>query len=448
MRRTVSLPRSGFFAGLCMLVLLGPASDASADVFVLQGEPGAAGADGAAGAQGTPGANGTACWDLDGDGLPSLLTEDVDGDGDVDIDDCKGADGVDGVDGTNGLDGAPGPTGATGANGLDGVDGANGADGADGVDGAAGAAGADGADGLACWDLDGDGSPNLLTEDSNGDGDVDVDDCRSSSDCPLGFVLDPSETQFTLCYDPDTTVLGPDEMVLVGDFWVDRYESSVWDNADCTGTQYGTTSADDYPATFPNTGFWTQPLYACSVAGVPPSRMLTWLQAQQSCSLAGKALCSNQQWQAAVAGTVDPGSFDGDGGGACNTLSGLGNARATGAAGDSPSAADSCMSAWGAEDMIGNLWEWGTDWYASGLTPQYLDGQATVPWPAGYHDDAIWNVNGRAQNGVDWVDGSPAATTRGGSWADGTDAGSFSMSLSRGPTHFEDIIGFRCCRGR
>ena len=38
---------------------------------------------------------------------------------------------------------------------------------------------------------------------------------------------------------------GTDRMVKVGDFWIDKYEMSAWQNADCTGTQYGA-SADNW----------------------------------------------------------------------------------------------------------------------------------------------------------------------------------------------------------
>ena len=52
-------------------------------------------------------------------------------------------------------------------------------DGAAGQDGENGADGADGADGLHCWDLDGNGEPNV-DEDINGDDTVDVLDCRGA----------------------------------------------------------------------------------------------------------------------------------------------------------------------------------------------------------------------------------------------------------------------------
>ena len=265
--------------------------------------------------------------------------------------------------------------------------------------------------------------------------------------CPLGYVHDASETQFTLCYDPDSA-LGADEMVRVGDFWVDRYEGSAWSDPDCTVGQYGATTTDDYPADLPDTGNWNSglpPVYACSVPGVTPSRMLTWFQAQQSCAASGKDLCSNEQWQAAAAGTWDPGA--GPTGDQCNTSSS--GARTTGSAGSAPADSSSCMSAWGAEDMVGNLWEWTGDWYAAGMGGwMTADGQSTSPWPASYDGDQTWNLDGRAHNGTAWTDALPAAALRGGYWGDGASAGVFALHLGDGPSRWSTGLGFRCCRSR
>ncbi len=73
------------------------------------------------------------CWDLDYDGEADA-NEDTNGDGTVDVYDCRGEDG----------------SGGAGSNGSDGQD---------------------------CWDLDGDGIGDP-EEDTNGDGVVDVYDCR------------------------------------------------------------------------------------------------------------------------------------------------------------------------------------------------------------------------------------------------------------------------------
>jgi formylglycine-generating enzyme required for sulfatase activity len=240
---------------------------------------------------------------------------------------------------------------------------------------------------------------------------------------------------------------------------VDRYEASVWDDPACdgvTGTQFGQT-ADDYPpGTYPDNGNVTVALYACSVAGVPPSRFATWFQAQQACVASGKRLCSNEEWQAAAAGTRDPGAWPGASGtctstppavGRCNTCSTA--PRNTGQAGSVAGGADDCVSAHGAEDMIGNVTEWVAWWGQVGLHWQTGDGQQGT-WPADYGSDGTWNMDGRVGHVWPWTNGLPAAANRGGFWHYGTAEGTFDFNLSVGPGYRTDLslFGFRCCRMR
>ena len=77
------------------------------------------------GIDGSAGTSGQSCWDLDGDGEADA-SEDVNGDGIVDVQDCQGQPGQDGQD---------------------------------------------------CWDLNGNGEPDPV-EDINGDGSINVEDCQ------------------------------------------------------------------------------------------------------------------------------------------------------------------------------------------------------------------------------------------------------------------------------
>jgi len=103
------------------------------------GPQGPAGSSGSAGSDGQTGSDGISCWDLNGNGLAQLDSEDINGDGQVSVADCQGLAGNDGKDGT---------------------------------------------DGIACWDLNGNGLSEPYTEDINHDGLVDVLDCHGSDGHP------------------------------------------------------------------------------------------------------------------------------------------------------------------------------------------------------------------------------------------------------------------------
>ena len=272
-------------------------------------------------------------------------------------------------------------------------------------------------------------------------------------DCPTGYERDATATSIVLCR-KGLSGGSFDEVVRVGTgasaFWVDRYEASVWQNADGSGAQYGVTTAN-YPSSFPPNGQWTVPVYSLSRSGVTPSRRLTWFQAQEVCTTSGKRLPTGTEWLRAARLTPDPGASNGTGG-TCVTGSSEPNPRNTGGG-------TSCVSAWGVQDMIGNLWEWTDEWDASvgqvTSPPQTVNGSHVTgisvnglltPWPSDYGGDMTSNITSTVTNNeVAGVIGVPSAAIRGGYWSLGGNlAGIFALDLGRGPSHSGQDIGFRC----
>ena len=165
----------------------------------------------------------------------------------------------------------------------------------------------------------------------------------------------------------------PPDAVLSGTTCIDKYEASVWrvpgalttnaalvakiqqgtvtaaDLAAGAATALGTAS-DNYAPCADNGQNCSNDIYAVSLQGVAPSANLTWFQAQVACKNARKRLPSNEEWQAAVAGTPDPGPDNG-----------TTDCDSTGALSLTGSRSD-CVSSDGAFDMVGNLYELVADW--------------------------------------------------------------------------------------
>ncbi len=222
----------------------------------------------------------------------------------------------------------------------------------------------------------------------------------------------------------------PEGMASVGPLCFDIYEASVVDQSG---------NAVDKSACGENGNDCKDVIFARSEADKAPAEAFTWFQAQQACANSGKRLPTSAEWQMAVAGTVDPGENDGISNTSCNTSSAT--VRSTGLAGTVAGGADSCISSWGAEDMIGNVEEWVADWVQGG-TDTWNPNSGT----AGdvYNGDALNGANpasfqGNGQN-------FPAAVLRGGSVSHGTIAGAFYYVSIVAPSVSSDRIGFRCVK--
>jgi hypothetical protein len=215
--------------------------------------------------------------------------------------------------------------------------------------------------------------------------------------CPRDYTHNPAALPGTVCIRtvPLGTTMVQDEVVKVGTgataFWVDRYEAAVHQAS--TGAQLAASDAvgGALPPTIASSGLEVTGHYprdtprsalAFSHSG-RPTVSITWFHANAACRAAGKRLLRREEWFAAASGTND--------GAACWTDPSNRGTRVS-------SPTNGCTSASGAHDMIGNVWEWTSEWYAGAGAAAQVN-SALQNWPAEYNMDATWNVNGATNTG-------------------------------------------------
>lgn len=260
--------------------------------------------------------------------------------------------------------------------------------------------------------------------------------------CFVLFGVSP-ESAFAGFPDGPPTKCAPDA-VLSGSRCIDMFEASVWRVPAPTGvnkglvkkirqgkatrekllaagaTLLGASNAIPYTPC-EKYGANCTDIFALSLPGVEPSRVITWFQAQQACKNVGKQLPRNDDWQAAVIGTPDPGPDNGTTD--CNTLGD--GAAPTGSR-------SACVSNDGAFDMVGNLYEWTAEW----VTRTSCGGS--------------WNVvtdDSQCLTGSALTTGEPGAIVRGGSYDvdNSTAAGPLTIRTFI-PSLDTTYVGFRCIR--
>ena len=214
-----------------------------------------------------------------------------------------------------------------------------------------------------CDLLDSDCDGEMVDGEADGDGDG-LPDC-------LGMVAVPSG-EFEMGCAPADTLCAGDESPLHGVhvdiFLIDVHGVTVADYEDCV-----TDGGCNTPSTYAASCNWS------TSRTDHPVNCVSWQQAADFCSWAGKRLPTEAEWEKAARGTAaqvwpwgdSPGAtcaraVMNDGGGVgCGT--GL-----TWAVGSKPDGA----SEYGVLDLSGQLWEWTNDWYDAGY---YMTSPASNP---------------------------------------------------------------------
>jgi len=231
---------------------------------------------------------------------------------------------------------------------------------------------------------------------------------------------------------------------VAGTVCLDRYEESVWrvpnpTTANATlvrmirvgkateagllaagATELGT-AGHDYAPCADDGQNCADDIYAVSLPSVVPSTQITWFQAEEACANSRKRLPTSAEWQVGANGTPDAGPDDlaTD----CNTFSPL-TLVPTGSR-------SRCVSARGAVDMVGNVYEWVADW---------------VPRSTGCSSWGTLSDDSMCIAGASTTANGPGALLRGGDFGSGNEAGPLTISANFGPTNFGPSIGFRCVR--
>ncbi|MDA3840420.1 MAG: SUMF1/EgtB/PvdO family nonheme iron enzyme [Patescibacteria group bacterium] len=231
--------------------------------------------------------------------------------------------------------------------------------------------------------------------------------------------------------------LCPSDMAYIpssgGGFCIDKYEASAGNgcpNKD-TGSQRDSrlnmTNADCKPA---------------SAEGAIPWVYISQTQAREACARAGKRLPSNKEWLSASLGTPDKNSLwlTSD----CQVAENWKNQPGLTGSGET------CVSSFGAFDMIGNVWEWTDETISDGkLNGEILPSQGFV-YEANADGIAIEisdSPSDNYKNDYFWIKNTGVrGVARGGFYSNEEEAGVYSAYLVSQPSYIGIGVGFRCVK--
>jgi len=227
-------------------------------------------------------------------------------------------------------------------------------------------------------------------------------------------------------------------MVLVptdnGGFCLDMYEAAP--GKECPTQEVGSQSETQKNIN-------NKDCQAIAEAGLKPWLFISQSQAEVACAKAGKRLPTNSEWYQASLGTPD--SADESGPNDCQINSNW--PEQPGLTGSGPN----CVSAFGAYDMIGNVWEWVKGEVREGKLDGFElpdSGFVTSVDSAGIPlATAARNGDENFNNDYFWIKKSDIrGMARGGYWSNGEEAGIYSVYMEIPLTYAGGGIGFRCAR--